>query len=126
MTPEVRRILDDIDAAIADAPAANYEQSNYDAGYIAGLARARELTHTPAKSTAPVDEYCAEYDADGNIRLNCGRGVIVALSCDSREQLQAWLNLAKEGGRHHAQYVAALALLDGRRCPNRAKEPARA
>ena len=43
MTPDVRRILDDIDAEIADAPASNDERSDYNAGYIDGLVRVREL-----------------------------------------------------------------------------------
>ena len=65
------------------------------------------------------DYYCAEYDGHGGIRLNCGKGLIVALESDTRTMVQRWYDIAKPTERFRAQYQSVLALLDGRRCPHR-------
>lgn len=45
-----------IDDAIADAPAPDYEESNYDAGFVAGLAAARALLAGPDAEPGPEPE----------------------------------------------------------------------
>ncbi|RZK74745.1 MAG: hypothetical protein EOP28_02405 [Rhodococcus sp. (in: high G+C Gram-positive bacteria)] len=65
------------------------------------------------------DYYCAEYDDHGGIRLNCGKGLLVALDSDTRHMVQRWHDAAKPTQRFRAQYESVLALLDGRRCPHR-------
>ncbi len=68
------------------------------------------------------DYYCAEYDADGHIRMDCGRGVLVANAVHTRADVQEWLDRS-ESDRFREQYRAALALLDGRRCPDLTAAP---
>lgn len=66
------------------------------------------------------DYYCAARDSEGHIRLDCGRGLLVARSAHTREDVQGWLDRATDP-RFAAQYRAALALLDGRTCPRSAE-----
>lgn len=64
-----------------------------------------------------TDRFCAEYDKDGGIRLSCGRGELIATANYTRNDVQGWADRA--GGPEWKQkYEAALALLDGRRCPH--------
>lgn len=64
-----------------------------------------------------TDRFCAEYDKDGGIRLSCGRGELIATANHTRNDVQGWADRA--GGPEWKQkYEAALALLDGRRCPH--------
>jgi hypothetical protein len=64
-----------------------------------------------------TDRFCAEYDKDGGIRLSCGRGELIATANHTRNDVQGWADRA--GGPEWKQkYDAALALLDGRRCPH--------
>lgn len=64
-----------------------------------------------------TDRFCAEYDKEGGIRLSCGRGELIATANHTRNDVQGWADRA--GGPEWKQkYEAALALLDGRRCPH--------
>lgn len=64
-----------------------------------------------------TDRFCAEYDREGGIRLSCGRGELIATANHTRNDVQGWADRA--GGPEWKQkYEAALALLDGRRCPH--------
>lgn len=51
-------------------------------------------------------------DADGNIRMDDGRGALVALADHSRTHVQTWRDHSQPGTRFLAQYDAALALFD--------------
>lgn len=64
------------------------------------------MTHTPTG-----DYYCAQRDSQGHIRLNCGRGLLVANSDNTRADVQTWLDNAGNG-THAANYRAALNLFD--------------
>lgn len=57
------------------------------------------------------DYYCAQRDDQGNIRLNGGRGALVANPDHTRADVQGWFDRSKPG-RFREQYRAALALLD--------------
>lgn len=57
------------------------------------------------------DYYCAQRDRQGNIRLNCGRGLLVAEADHTRDDVQGWFDRSKPG-QYREQYRAALALLD--------------
>ncbi|NKR75829.1 hypothetical protein GS492_25135 [Rhodococcus hoagii] len=57
------------------------------------------------------DYYCAERDSEGNIRLNCGRGLMVANADHTRDDVQGWFDRSKPG-QYREQYRAALALFD--------------
>lgn len=62
--------------------------------------------------TAPTDDYfTAERDSEGSIRLNRGRGALVALRHHSRRHVEVWLRQAVEE-KWRRQYQAALDLLD--------------
>lgn len=56
------------------------------------------------------DYYCARRDSAGNIRLNCGKGMLVANADHTIQDVQNWLARATEE-RWAAQYRAALTLL---------------
>lgn len=75
---------------------------------------------TPERDTAE-DYWCAEYDSQGNIRLNCGNGLLVAYEKHTRADVQKWFDRSQPG-RYREQYRSALALLNGRRCPTLEKE----
>lgn len=53
----------------------------------------------------------AARDSIGDIRMNQGRGLLVARKSNTRAEIQAWRNLSKTP-RFLAQYDAALALID--------------
>ncbi|MFE5789575.1 hypothetical protein [Rhodococcus erythropolis] len=67
---------------------------------------------TPFRAPAePAEEETkAERDSEGIIRINGGR--IVALSCDTREMVQRWFDIAKPGSKWQRDYAAALDLFD--------------
>lgn len=58
------------------------------------------------------DYYRAERDRDGHIRLNCGRGALVARAGDERQTVQGWRNFNHSHSKFAAQYDAALELFD--------------
>lgn len=51
-------------------------------------------------------------DAEGNIRLDDGRGLLVAYAEATRSVVQGWRDAAHAGTQFAARYDAALALLD--------------
>ncbi|AEQ20955.1 hypothetical protein E3_0420 [Rhodococcus phage E3] len=57
------------------------------------------------------DYYHAERDGVGNIRLNRGRGMLVAHANHTRADVQGWFDRSKIG-QYREQYRAALALFD--------------
>ncbi|MDH6284020.1 hypothetical protein [Prescottella agglutinans] len=61
-----------------------------------------------------LDYYCAARDGEGNIRMDCGRGLLVARSEDSRATVQGWFDQSQPG-RFREQYRAALTLIDRER-----------
>ena len=64
------------------------------------------MTHIPTD-----DYYCAQRDSDGNIRLNCGRGLLIADTADTRADVQGWFDNAGSP-RWAANYRSALNLFD--------------
>ena len=56
------------------------------------------------------DYYCARRDSEGNIRLNCGRGLLVANADHTITNVREWLSRATDP-KYKAQYESALALL---------------
>lgn len=65
----------------------------------------------------------AARDEAGNIRMNSGRGELVALAQHSRAHVQEWRDHAPPGTRHAALYAAALALLDREAAAERLEAP---
>lgn len=57
------------------------------------------------------DYYRAERDTQGNIRLNGGRGLLVANADHTVADVQGWFERSKPG-QYHEQYRAALALFE--------------
>lgn len=60
--------------------------------------------------------YCAERDSRGDIRLNCGRGLLVATAKHTRADVQRWFDRAVSDS-YREQYRAALALFDREESP---------
>ena len=56
------------------------------------------------------DYYCARRDSAGNIRLNCGRGLLVANADHTIANVQEWIDRATQD-RFRLQYEAAMKLL---------------
>lgn len=84
-----------------------------------GLMRARIDAKAHLVVGAPVDAatnpdeyYIAERDSKGGIRLNRGRGLLVANADHTRRDIEGWRRLAKPGSAYERQYRAALELLD--------------
>ena len=69
-----------------------------------------QSTTPPAPAVPAEEETKAERDSEGIIRINGGR--IVALSCDTREMVQRWFDIAKPGSKWQRDYAAALDLFD--------------
>ena len=57
------------------------------------------------------DYYCAERDSQGAIRLNCGRGLLVAWPHATRADVQGWFDKSQPG-RFREQWRAALDVFD--------------
>ena len=58
------------------------------------------------------DYYCAQRDSAGNIRLNCGRGLLVAEAACTVNDVKEWWARADRGSKWERQYQAALDLFD--------------
>lgn len=58
------------------------------------------------------DYYCAQRDSAGNIRLNCGRGLLVAEAACTVYDVKEWWARADRGSKWERQYQAALDLFD--------------
>lgn len=58
------------------------------------------------------DYYCAQRDSAGNIRLNCGRGLLVAEAACTVNDVKEWWVRADRGSKWERQYQAALDLFD--------------
>lgn len=65
----------------------------------------------PQCRSAPC-ECVAGRDAEGNIRLDDGRGLLVVAAKFSRADVRVWRDLCSDGDPHAARYDAALALFD--------------
>lgn len=65
----------------------------------------------PLPKDAEAEYWTAGRDSHGNIRLNRGRGRLVAHAAATREQVQGWLDHAANG-LHRNRYRAALELFD--------------
>ena len=58
------------------------------------------------------DYYCARRDVNGNVRLNCGRGVIIADAGVTRAEILERLFAPAIGGMHAAELRSVLRLMD--------------
>jgi hypothetical protein len=79
------------------------------------LARAvtelREVVRDAQLTSPDPDYYVATRDSQGNIRLNSGRGTLVAGPDDDIDTVSGWLANAKPWSRFAKGYSAALDLL---------------
>lgn len=91
-------------------------------GIRAVLARIEQ--DDPIESAKAETEYwTAGRDKHGNIRLNQGRGLLVAEAEDTRDEVQGWVDHATPGSKWERQYQAALDLLDREAAQEQARKP---
>jgi hypothetical protein len=69
-----------------------------------------EVKQVDPQQPKPDSYYIAARDSEGNIRLNSGKGALIANPDHTRANVQGWLDMAH--GKWRKQYEAALQLID--------------